>query len=373
MKKLVVLCIALLFITCGCGKFTVDTAVKEFVGDVNSSKSYNLKGTMEIVNNEETFTYSLETFYLKDDYYKVVLVNQTNNHEQIILRNGDGVYVVTPSLNKSFKFQSEWPYNSSQAYILKALADDIKNDENVTLEETENNYILKSKVNYPNNTDLTYQKIYFDKKMNIESAEVYNSEDIVKIKVVFTSVDLKAGLDEDDFLLEDLIDEDANCTSGKCPTEEKPKVDNNTQTNDKENITEENNVENQTPEANPSEETSNILDSIIYPLYVPSNTHLTSSEKIDTNSGERVILTFAGDKDFILIEETANISNEFEIIPVYGDPMMVSDTVAALSASSLSWSSNNVDYYLASNELSQEEMLTIASSLGNAKSVAESK
>ena len=209
--------------------------------------------------------------------------------------------------------------------------------------------------------------------MNIESVEVYNSEDIVKIKVVFTSVDLKAGLDEDDFLLEDLIDEDANCTSGKCPTEDKTEIDNNTQTNAKENTTDKNEIENQTPETNPSKETSNILDSIIYLLYIPSNTHLTSSEKIDTDSGERVILTFAGDKDFILIEETANISNEFEIIPVYGDPMMVSDTVAALSASSLSWSSNNVDYYLASNELSQEEMLTIASSLGNAKSVAESK
>lgn len=379
MKKIVVLCITLLFITCGCGKFTAETAVKEFVSDVNSSKSYTLKGTMEIVNNEETFTYSLETFYLKDDYYKVVLVNQTNNHEQIILRNTDGVYVVTPSLNKSFKFQSEWPYNSSQAYILAALASDVKNDENVTLEETENNYILKSKVNYPNNTDLTYQKIYFDKKMNIESVEVYNSEDIAKIKVVFTSVDLKAGLDEDDFLLEDLVDEEANCTSGECPNEEKKEAtnENNNGTNDTENNAQENNSntnesENQTEGTNTSE-TSNILESIIYPLYIPSNTHLTSSEKVDTDNGERVILTFAGDKNFILIEETAKVSSEFEIIPVYGDPMMVSDAVAALSASSLSWSSGNVEYYLASEELSQEEMLTIASSLGNAQSVAESK
>ena len=94
---------------------------------------------------------------------------------------------------------------------------------------------------------------------------------------------------------------------------------------------------------------------------------------MDTDTGERVILTFAGDRDFILIEETAAVSSEFEIIPVYGDPMLVADTIAALSANSLSWSSNKVDYYIASNELSQEEMLTIASSLGNAQSVAESK
>ena len=357
MKKIVVLCIMLLFITCGCGKMTKESAVKDFIGDVNSSKSYTLKGTMEIVNNEETFIYSLEANYLKGDYYKVMLVNQTNNHEQIILRNNDGVYVITPSLNKSFKFQSEWPYNSSQAYILASLVNDVKNDKDVLLEETENNYILKSKVNYPNNTELNYQKLYFDKKMNLESVEVYNDQDIPKISVVFTSVDLKANLDEDDFLLEDLIDEEVcckeeTCTDSKCP--ENSSDGNNDTSIDKAE----------------SEETSNVLESVIYPLYIPSNTHLSASEKIDTDSGERVILTFAGDKDFILIEETASISSEFEIIPVYGEPMMVADTVAALSASSLSWSSGNIDYYLASNELSQEEMLTIAASLGNTQGVS---
>lgn len=365
MKKIILLSIMLLFILCGCGKVTTESAVKEFISDVNKSKSYKLKGTMEIVNNEETFTYSLETYYLKDNYYKVILVNQTNNHEQIILRNDDGVYVVTPSLNKSFKFQSEWPFNSSQSYILASIVDDIKNDEDVSLEETENNYILKTGVNYPNNTELMYQKIYFDKKMNIEGVEVYNKDDLVKIKVSFTSVDLNAGLDKDDFLLEDLIEEEysneTNCINNDCETKKQDSnLENNT--NNSTNTTENN-----------TRETSNVLENIIYPLYVPSNTHLKTSEKIDTDEGNRVILTFAGDKDFILIEEASSIKTEFEIIPVFGDPMMVADAVAALSSNSLSWSSENVDYYLASNKLSQEEMITIAASLGKTTAVAESK
>ena len=357
LKKIILICLMVL-LTSGCGKFTVDTAIKEFTSDVNNSKSYKLKGAMEIINNEETFTYSLEANYLKDDYYKVVLVNQTNNHEQIILRNGEGVFVVTPSLNKSFKFQSEWPFNSSQAYILASLVSDIKNDDKVTLEESENNYILKSKVNYPNNTELTYQKIYFDKKMNIESVDVYSNDDIAKIKVSFTSVDLKAGLDKDDFILDDLIDEECcketTCQDNECQKEESA---NNQEGSSAQNTT----------------TSSSTLENIIYPLYIPANTKLKNSEKIDTYEGDRVILTFAGEKDFVLIEEVANASSEFEIIPVYGDPMMVADTVAAMSANSLSWSTNNIDYYLASNSLSQEEMLTIASSLGNGVNMMESK
>ena len=36
-----------------------------------------------------------------------------------------------------------------------------------------------------------------------------------------------------------------------------------------------------------------------------------------------------------------------------------------LSGNSLYWTSNNVDYYLASGDLSSDELLTIASSIGN--------
>ncbi|MCI8310555.1 MAG: outer membrane lipoprotein carrier protein LolA, partial [Clostridia bacterium] len=107
------------------------------------------------------------------------------------------VYVVTPALNKSFKFQSEWPENSSQSYILSSILKDIKNDKEMTIEEKDKGYVIKSKVNYPNNKELTYQKIYFDKNMNLESVEVYNNENIVNIKVMFSSVNLKGGLEEE--------------------------------------------------------------------------------------------------------------------------------------------------------------------------------
>ena len=164
MKKFILFSFTMLILVCGCGTFDEQTVLKEFKNDVNKSNSYILKGKMQIISNEEKFDYSLEVNYLKDNYYQVKLVNQTNNHEQVILRNDDGVYVVTPSLNKSFKFQSEWPDNSSQAYILNSLLKDLENDKELKLEKTDENYILISKVNYPNNSDLEYQKLYFDKK-----------------------------------------------------------------------------------------------------------------------------------------------------------------------------------------------------------------
>lgn len=357
MKKLFILFGVLLFTITGCGEYKLEDAIKDFSKSVENSKSYKVNGTMEISSGEEIFTYSIDTYYLKDDYYKVILVNQTNNHEQIILKNADGLYVVTPSLNKSFKFDSVWPDNSSQAYILQNLVNDIKNDSSATLEKKDNEYIIRSKVNYPNNEELSYQKIHFDKNMNLNKVEVYNNEDIVKIKVNFKAIDLKAKLSEDDFVLNDLIDE--------------PNT-NETQNND--NCSEETcKEESNNCEEGKCEETSSTLESIIYPLYIPSETHLSSSETVSTETGQRVILTFSGDKNFVIVEEKAVASSDFEVVPVFGDPLMLNDTVGALSSNSISWHANDISYYLVSSDLTANEMVNVAKSLGNSTTVVSTK
>lgn len=363
MKKIAILSLVFMLILTGCGKKKPEDLVGKFEKSISNAKSYVLKGNMEILSNEETFTYSLEAAYLKDNFYKVTLVNQTNNHEQIILKNKDGVYVVTPALNKSFKFQSEWPENSSQSYILSSILKDIKNDKEMSIEEKDKGYVIKSKVNYPNNKELTYQKVYFDKNMNLESVEVYNNENIVNIKVSFSEINLKGGLEEEDFVLEKLID------VNKQNEDKNNDKNNSTNTENKNNTTYNSECTNEECD----KKSSNIIDSIIYPLYIPSETYLSNSEKVDTDDGNRVILTFAGDKNFVLIEEVASVSGEFEIIPVYGDPVMLSDTIAAKSANSLVWTSEGLSYYLTSSDLSTEEMVTIAESLGNTKTVVGTK
>lgn len=358
MKKYLILITIMCLILTGCGSYKLEDAVNDFTKSVENSKSYKLNGTMEISSGEELFTYNIDAYFLKDDFYKVVLVNQTNNHEQVILKNKEGLYVVTPSLNKSFKFDSVWPENSSQAYLLQNLVTDIKSDNEKTLEKNEKGYVIKSKVNYPNNEELVYQKIYFDKDMNITGVEVYNKEDIIKIKVTFKSVNMKAKLKEDDFVLDDLIDtntktddkntDNTKCTGSNCPEQKKC-------------------------EGKDCDKTTSSLDSIIYPLYIPMNTHLKSSETVETAGGDRVILTFSGEKNFVLVEETSKVSNEFEVIPVFGDPLMLDKTIAALSSNSISWNAENVSYYLVSSDLSSSEMINVAKSLGNSKTVISTK
>lgn len=350
MKKILLLIICICFL-CGCGKVDKANVIKQLSNKITKSSSYTIDGKMQIISNEERFDYNIEVNYLKDDYYKVVLLNTSNNHEQIILRNKDGVYVITPSLNKSFKFQSEWPNNSSQAYVLESLLKDVKNDNNSEFESTDDGYILKVKVIYPNNSNLEYEKIYLDKDINLKKVEVYNKNDQVSITVTVNKIDYRANLDKDSFDLDNFVKEsccnkdEGNCTN-PCPEECK------------------------TDECN--KQTSS-LDTAIYPLYVPENSSLTSNESINTDNGNRLILTFVGENEFVLIEEASKVYDDMEVIPVYGDPHILNSSVVALSANSLYWSDSNVDFYLASNTLSGEEMLTIAASMTNSQIVSGTK
>lgn len=332
MKKIYFLLIMLLCLF-GCGKNSDSNVKEDFVKNIEKKGTYLVKASMDIISNEDTFSYDIEAAKSKD-YYRVTLVNKINNHEQIILRGEDGVYVVTPSLNKSFKFQSEWPLNGSQGYLLDSLALDIKNDSSSTIEKENDNYIIKTKVNYPNNANLVSEKIYLNNKKELIKAEVLDASDNIKITIKFIDINYKPSFKDDYFKLESLIDTE-------CCKEE---------------------------------ETSKTIDDIIYPLYLPTNTYLNSKDTVNTDDGNRVILTFTGESPFTLVEEKTASKEEFEIIPIYGEPLMLSETVGALSSNSLYWTSNGIDFYLSSEKMSGSELLTIAESIsGGALSVVGDK
>ena len=188
----------------GCNKTSSSKVISEYKKALKTDQ-YEVVGQMDIVSNEEIYHYDVKVDYMEGNYYKASLVNKDNNHEQIILKNESGVYVITPELNKSFKFQSEWPYNSSQAYILSSLLKDLENDSNVLVEERNDEYILTSSVNYPNNSSLISQKITFGKDYLPKQVEVFNKEGITNIKFIISKIDLKPKLVKEDFELEKIL------------------------------------------------------------------------------------------------------------------------------------------------------------------------
>ena len=367
MKKIFLCLVIVCLILTGCGKQSEKTVLNEFQDKVVNSDSYYLSGNMELVNNEDVYTYDISVSYKKDDYYKIELTNVINDHKQIILRNEEGVYIVTPSLNKSFKFQSDWPYNNSQVYLLSSLLDDISNDENRTFEATDEGYIFTSTVNYPNNDKLISQKIYFDNDYLPTKVEVFDTDGNVQIKMAFDKIDLKTEFNDTYFDLNSILDTET--------TEDNSDADTNKDKEDNSNTDTTNNNETQEPggeidntnsstEDNSSEtkETATIED-IIYPMYLPVNTYLTNQERVATEDGERLILTFTGDSSFTLVEETVSYSNVAEIIPTYGDVELIGNSLAVVNDNSVNWFDNGIEYYVVSDVMSTEELLNVVKSI----------
>lgn len=335
MKKILIFVTTflLVFSLAGCSKKTEEKLYKDLKKKVENSKGYEIEGQLELVNNEDVYNYDVIVNYKKDNFYKVSLTNKSNNKEQIILRNTDGVYVVTPSLNKSFKFQSDWPNNNSQIYLLQSIVNDLSNDNTKEVEKKDNYYIYTSNVNYPNNDNLKKQKVYLDKNGNLKQVEVVDKNNVVMMRLVYKDVDLKANFSKDRFSLDQLIDvKEESSTSEEKKNKEK-------------------------------EEATTSLEDIVYPLYLPDGTKLTNEETVKTEDGKRVILTFGGEKSFILVEETVSKEQEFTVIPTMGEPYMFTDTVGALSDSSITFTSSGVDYYITSTTMKQSELLEVAKSI----------
>ena len=131
----------------------------------------------------------------------------------------------------------------------------------------------------------------------------------------------------------------------------------NNNTNNNNQTNKENNQE--TKKTNP---TASIND-VVYPMYLPNNTYLTSQEKTSTKDGERLILTFSGDSSFVLVEETSKITDDHVIIPTIGEFDFLTDVIGIIGKHSLSWNSNGIDYYLASDIIETSELLDIARSI----------
>lgn len=249
------------------------------------------------------------------------------------------------------------------------------------MKEKKDKYILTSTVNYPNNKSLVKQKVYINKDGKITKTEVTDKNGNVEIEMTFNKQEYNKKFDKNYFELNSLLKINNNKPTKEEPKKEEPKNNNettpntnnnssNNSTNEASTNTNENNNTNNNTQTNPEEKqetkktnpTASIND-IVYPMYLPNNTYLTSQEKTSTKDGERLILTFSGDSSFVLVEETSKITDDHVIIPTSGEFDFLTDVIGIIGKHSLSWNSNGIDYYLASDIIETSELLDIARSI----------
>ncbi|GEN84811.1 sporulation protein [Sporosarcina luteola] len=321
----VLMLVAVMTLLAACGSPSKEDVMKKLSGKWNEAKGYELEATMEIKTGSEPRIYDVTVWHTKPDFYKVNVTQSGSQDSQMIVRNEEGVFVITPSLGKTYKFQSDWPTQNSMPYLIGTLSDDIKADKNAKMEEKDKTYIFETASRNNHKKVLPTQQIHIDKKTLLPKyVSVMDENKDEKIRVTFKKITLGVEHKASDYAVE---------MEGIKP-DKKPDSTGDGQTGMK-----------------------------FYPDLDWNGTVL-EEEMIETENGTRTFMTFGGgDKEFVVVQEPAGIPVDQLPVSIEGDPVDLGFTVAALTENSIRWEQNGISFFVASSTLTPDELIEVASSM----------
>src|SRR5699024_7437033 len=108
MRKTVVIIMLTFFsvivVLAGGGEKSPEKVLSKLEDRLSTLDGYKANAEMKMSTGKEEQNYQIEIWHKKKDYYRVSLASVHDEKSgQVILKNDDGVFVLTPELNKSFK------------------------------------------------------------------------------------------------------------------------------------------------------------------------------------------------------------------------------------------------------------------------------
>ena len=289
---------------------------------LGSLNSYLLEGVMEVAEGEDTKSYDVSVKYLKQDdqdYFRVAMKDSGMDQEQEIIRNAEGVFVVTPTLNQIFKFQGNWPSNSLKPYLLQSMRE-IAADESAQIEQTEEGYQISAGVNYPNNRNFTQQEMVFSDDLKIKSVQIYDDDHVLQMKMLFSKVDYEPGLTAEDFQVPQQLEKE---TAAEPITDE---------------------------------------DLPLMPMET-FGAVLSNSSVVENDGKVQYVLEYTGEKNFTIVEEIAESEETTQTIIMSGSLVDGLNMVGRYDGNHMTSVINSVRYTIYSDDLSEEEMSAVLQSM----------
>lgn len=328
-KKIIVGVLVLAIVVLAGWKLLFDkTDVSKKIADVSDNLiAYHMEATMDVSNNDEVKSYFVITDYQKNgeqDNFRISLLDKGINQEQILIRNDQGVFVLTPLLNQVYKFKGNYPLNGPKPYLYHSMLEVFKSDHDI--KSISDGYLLSSKPNYENSPAWAKQDIKLSKDFKPVWVNIYNSNNEIVCKVTFSKVDLNPTFEEGYF--------DVNKNMEKA-------------------------------KANAST-TSVLIDESDLP-FLPTNAPMSSTLKETTSAtieGKTVyILSYEGAKAFTVVQSIVDKAEEVTQIEVNGSFVDQLFGITYQSGYNMTYIYNGVSHQIYSKDLTLSEMIMVAQSM----------
>ncbi len=295
-------------------------SLKKTIKEVEAYKDYEMVSHMEVLENDELKSYQVTSTYasINDfEYFKIELYDKSLNQSQIIVRNSEGVFVLTPTLNQAFAFQSDWPSNSFKPYFYHSLVSFLKENKK---EKVKDGYIVSGDIEYKNDPRIKKQEVKFDKNLAPVYVSVFDENDTEIVKLTVSSFKSDLSLSVDAFK-EDLLMKSAK-----------------------------------------SKYTSVSSSLPLYPVALMGST-LDNEKTTVIDDVTNHILKFTGSKSFTIIESALSASDTMQIVSVDSEMIDLIDGVAYSSLNQLTYVSSGIVSSIYSHDLTDSEMLAVLSSM----------
>ncbi|MFX3632662.1 MAG: outer membrane lipoprotein carrier protein LolA [Candidatus Pristimantibacillus sp.] len=374
-----------------CGTKDAESVVKELDKVVNGMESYSGTGKMTLYTGQQPLEYNVEVSYQKPQYYRIKLTNAEKDITQIVLRNDDGVFVLTPRLNKVFRFQSDWPQNQGQVYLYQTLVQSILNDNSRQFVTDENAYVFDVMANY-NNGSLARQKIWLNKSdYKPVHVEVSDANAAVMVKVDFDKFEFGSKFDKSVFETEanmqsspssstedettmtepenngEVINDSENAATPENPADDEAgsqaENDNGSNNSGANNTTSGNAANEEETSAQPDSDLSNEL-LVMAPTYLGDGVTWKDSADIDFGGNPGILTRYTGTHDYTLIQ-----TQPHDQAVSYANGLLIDlgFTIGELQSGevqqTLTWTYEGNQFRLTSATLPESEMIKIAQSV----------
>ena len=299
---------------------------RSFAKELTKSTSYKVAGVMESYYETGRKRNEFVVLFKSPDLIKVTIKPENSEDKQIILKNNEGVFILVPAVNKNFKIQSDWPENASYPYLLQSLAKDIANDPDYIIAEENELVTIETKTKMHTDAIPVKQKIVFKKDATMPSEVlIYDENDNLYIRTVFTDINLNYNISLDEFDLENSM------TSVRVEFLETVVYEGRT---------------------------------IAYPKYCPEGyTLVTENTTENQDKTEAIsIMIYGNGPGFTIIQEFVNDQEAMRYQEEKGEVFMVLGTVAILKTDSIYLFFRGVEYTVASEDLSTNELIMIVQS-----------
>ncbi|MCR8657070.1 LolA family protein [Paenibacillus endoradicis] len=372
-----------------CGTKDAESVVKDLDKFLNSMEGYSGTGTMTLHNGQQPQVYQVEVSYSKPEAYRIKLTNAEKDISQIVLRNDEGVFVLTPKQNKVFRFQSDWPQKQGQVYLYQTLIQSILLDGSRQFTTTDDAYVFDVMAKY-NSTSLARQKIWLSqddyKPMQVE---VSDTNATVLVDVKFDTFEFNPTFAESFFETESNMQTSAGDVTEQQPTTIDPSkedvdtlapgdegvgaeagnVDSDTSTDPNAGAPVEQSTSGEEGSSNDDDATSNAPTTTqsftaMAPTHLPLGVNEKDMTDIEFAGSQGVMTRYEGTYNYTLIQTEAK---DIATTLVPGDFVNLGFTIAELTSGddvqTLTWTYFGNQFRLSSADLPEVEMIKVAQSV----------